>query len=204
METMARAYAGIEFALSLVERMLRAGALCRQGQEYISTAEHKHYPFFATQWHPEKTPFEFGNHDIPHTLDAIRTSQHLVGAGEFGSGCPRWASFKACRRPSPLPIGCLGVPPSLAEPRGGSPLLLLVAGSLEARHCGAHYGKPATPKAATAGWLPEEQEVSRAAKMNSLACATVQGNNFIDIARRSSHKPESFEQVRDSALSQLL
>ncbi|KAL4858871.1 Gamma-glutamyl hydrolase A [Chlorella vulgaris] len=50
----------------------------RNGVEYVSSAEHKHYPFFATQWHPEKPPFEFGMHEIPHTLDAILVSQHLA------------------------------------------------------------------------------------------------------------------------------
>ena len=28
--------------------------------EYVSSAEHKRYPFTATQWHPEKPPYEFG------------------------------------------------------------------------------------------------------------------------------------------------
>jgi hypothetical protein len=32
----------------------------------------------AVQWHPEKPPFEFGMHEIPHTLDAILVSQHLA------------------------------------------------------------------------------------------------------------------------------
>lgn len=50
----------------------------RNGLEYVSTAEHKHYPFFATQWHPEKPPFEFGMQEIPHSLDAVRVSQHLA------------------------------------------------------------------------------------------------------------------------------
>ncbi|PSC69860.1 gamma-glutamyl hydrolase [Micractinium conductrix] len=50
----------------------------RNGVEYVSTAEHKSYPFFATQWHPEKPPFEFGMKEIPHTLDAILVSQHLA------------------------------------------------------------------------------------------------------------------------------
>lgn len=44
------------------------------------------------QWHPEKPPFEFGMTEIPHTLDAILVSQHLVrnkhaavAAGNAGS-----------------------------------------------------------------------------------------------------------------------
>lgn len=55
-----------------------ATAKDRKGVKYVSTAEHKVYPFFATQWHPEKPPFEFGMNEIPHTLDAIRVAQHLA------------------------------------------------------------------------------------------------------------------------------
>ncbi|KFM28592.1 Gamma-glutamyl hydrolase A [Auxenochlorella protothecoides] len=50
----------------------------RVGVEYISTAEHRRYPFFATQWHPEKPPYEFGMKAIPHSLDAVLVSQHLA------------------------------------------------------------------------------------------------------------------------------
>lgn len=50
----------------------------RNGQLYVSSAEHKHYPFYATQWHPEKPPFEFGMAEIPHTLEAIQVAQHLA------------------------------------------------------------------------------------------------------------------------------
>jgi hypothetical protein len=32
----------------------------------------------GTQWHPEKPPFEFTMDEIPHTIDAIRVSQHLA------------------------------------------------------------------------------------------------------------------------------
>jgi len=53
-------------------------AVDRNGVEYVSTAEHKKYPFFATQWHPEKPPFEFGMTEVPHTLEAILVAQHLA------------------------------------------------------------------------------------------------------------------------------
>ena len=58
------------------------------GVEYVSSAEHKTYPFSATQWHPEKPPYEFGMQEIPHSLDAILVSQHLVrgAAGQGGGG----------------------------------------------------------------------------------------------------------------------
>ena len=44
----------------------------------MSTAEHKQYPFYATQWHPEKPVSEFGMAEVPHTLSALRVSQHLA------------------------------------------------------------------------------------------------------------------------------
>ncbi|GBF96107.1 gamma-glutamyl hydrolase [Raphidocelis subcapitata] len=50
----------------------------RNGLEYISTVEAKKYPFVGVQWHPEKPTSEFGNNDIPHTLDAVRVGQHLA------------------------------------------------------------------------------------------------------------------------------
>lgn len=32
----------------------------------------------GTQWHPEKPTSEFGMVEVPHTLDAVRASQHLA------------------------------------------------------------------------------------------------------------------------------
>ena len=51
---------------------------CRNGVEYISTIEHIKYPFFGTQWHPEKPPYEFSLDSIPHSRDAVHVSQHLA------------------------------------------------------------------------------------------------------------------------------
>ena len=45
--------------------------LCSAGEEYVSTVEGRDYPLFATQWHPEKPPFEFADKSIPHTRTAI-------------------------------------------------------------------------------------------------------------------------------------
>lgn len=50
----------------------------RNGIEYISTIEFKNYPFFGTQWHPEKPPYEFSMPETPHSLDAIRVGQHFA------------------------------------------------------------------------------------------------------------------------------
>lgn len=36
------------------------------------------YHTTGTQWHPEKPTSEFGMAEVPHTLDAIRVSQHLA------------------------------------------------------------------------------------------------------------------------------
>ena len=51
---------------------------CRNGAEYISTIEHMKHPFFGTQWHPEKPPYEFSMDAIPHSKDAVHVSQHLA------------------------------------------------------------------------------------------------------------------------------
>ena len=32
----------------------------------------------GTQWHPEKPASEFGMEEVPHTLDAVRVSQHIA------------------------------------------------------------------------------------------------------------------------------
>jgi gamma-glutamyl hydrolase len=36
--------------------------------------EGRKYPWFATQWHPEKTPYEFTDRTIPHSRTAIQTA----------------------------------------------------------------------------------------------------------------------------------
>ncbi|KAK9917047.1 hypothetical protein WJX75_000290 [Coccomyxa subellipsoidea] len=43
-----------------------------EGEVYISTMESKKYPYTATQWHPEKNAFEWGDKlHIPHSKGAI-------------------------------------------------------------------------------------------------------------------------------------
>ena len=54
--------------------------------EYVSTIEHQWMPFFGTQWHPEKPPFEFSDDTIPHSHEAIAVSQHLRCGLTAGSG----------------------------------------------------------------------------------------------------------------------
>ncbi|KAM7357640.1 gamma-glutamyl hydrolase isoform 2-T4 [Cochliomyia hominivorax] len=49
------------------------------GIEFISTAEHKKYPFYGTQFHPEKNIYEFiKNRNITHISRAIETSQYFA------------------------------------------------------------------------------------------------------------------------------
>lgn len=44
-------------------------------KEFVSTMEAKHYPFYAVQWHPEKTQFEWiEKSGMVHTTNAVRAS----------------------------------------------------------------------------------------------------------------------------------
>lgn len=66
------------------------------GNEFISTLEHKTYPFYGVQFHPEKNIFEFKDKmGIPHTVDSVKVSQYfanfLVNEGRKNSN--RWPSI---------------------------------------------------------------------------------------------------------------
>lgn len=49
------------------------------GPWFVSTVEARDYPFYGTQWHPEKNNFEWSQNadysNLPHTPDAIEASQ---------------------------------------------------------------------------------------------------------------------------------
>lgn len=46
------------------------------GIEFVSTIEHKKYPFYGTQFHPEKVLYEWiRNRGIAHTANAIQVGQ---------------------------------------------------------------------------------------------------------------------------------
>ncbi|AES66557.1 putative gamma-glutamyl hydrolase [Medicago truncatula] len=45
---------------------------------YVSTVRSRNYPVTGFQWHPEKNAFEWGTPSIPHTEDAIRTTQYVA------------------------------------------------------------------------------------------------------------------------------
>lgn len=80
----------------------------RNGIEYISTMEGLKYPFFGVQWHPEKPQNEFGMDEVPHTLDAIRVSQHL--ANVFVSAA-RMSSHKPQSKEEELALLIYSTPP---------------------------------------------------------------------------------------------
>jgi gamma-glutamyl hydrolase len=51
----------------------------RIGRPFVSTFEHKSYPFYGSQWHPEKNAFEWNpKESIPHSADAVSLMQHVA------------------------------------------------------------------------------------------------------------------------------
>ncbi|KAG5870719.1 hypothetical protein JTB14_017052 [Gonioctena quinquepunctata] len=47
--------------------------------KFISTMEHKKYPFYGVQFHPEKNIFEFkAGYGIPHSMEAVQVSQFFA------------------------------------------------------------------------------------------------------------------------------
>ena len=49
------------------------------GREYIALVEHKKYPIYASQFHPEKSGFEWSPYvPIPHSKNAISFMQYLA------------------------------------------------------------------------------------------------------------------------------
>lgn len=49
------------------------------GFEFISSIEHKHYPFYGIQFHPEKNLYEWvRNKNISHTTNAVFASQYFA------------------------------------------------------------------------------------------------------------------------------
>ena len=49
------------------------------GLEFISTIEHRFYPFYGIQFHPEKNIYEWvRNKNISHTANAITASQYFA------------------------------------------------------------------------------------------------------------------------------
>jgi len=49
-----------------------------KGQIFVSTIESKDYPFYATQWHPERNQYEWGpNELLDHTFEATELMQYF-------------------------------------------------------------------------------------------------------------------------------
>jgi gamma-glutamyl hydrolase len=49
------------------------------GLEFISTIEHRFYPFYGVQFHPEKNLFEWvRNKNISHTANAVSSAQYFA------------------------------------------------------------------------------------------------------------------------------
>ncbi|CAN9506063.1 unnamed protein product [Ophioblennius macclurei] len=46
--------------------------------EFVSTVEAYDYPIYATQWHPEKNPFEWRRSYYPHSPSAVRMTFYMA------------------------------------------------------------------------------------------------------------------------------
>ncbi|KDR20014.1 Gamma-glutamyl hydrolase [Zootermopsis nevadensis] len=72
------------------------------GSEFISSFEHKKYPFYGVQFHPEKNAFEWKIESIPHSADAILVEQ-FYGNFLVNEAHPR-TSILAAHLPSILAV----------------------------------------------------------------------------------------------------
>lgn len=51
----------------------------KEGLEFISTLEHKRYPFYGVQFHPEKNLYEWvTGKNIPHGCNATLAAQYFA------------------------------------------------------------------------------------------------------------------------------
>lgn len=51
----------------------------KKGKEFVSTIEAYDYPFYGTQWHPEKNSFEWTLHEtINHSEEAVAVTQYVA------------------------------------------------------------------------------------------------------------------------------
>jgi gamma-glutamyl hydrolase len=48
----------------------------KNNKKYISTIKYKKYPFWGTQWHPEKSAYEFNDSHIDHNIKNIEFSRN--------------------------------------------------------------------------------------------------------------------------------
>ncbi|XP_053606790.1 gamma-glutamyl hydrolase A-like isoform X1 [Plodia interpunctella] len=47
------------------------------GLEFIASVEHRRYPIYGVQFHPEKIPFEWNN-QYPHSYKALKANRHFM------------------------------------------------------------------------------------------------------------------------------
>lgn len=116
--------------------------------------------------------------EIPHSLDAVRVSQHLVRVRG-----PCWGT-------------CMLVSQYLVRGRGGGGVERCICSSPPPRalraHSQASYGQ--------VQWSAAQRAAARVADGGMTRCCwchlpPLQANTFIQTARRSSHRPESPEQA---------
>jgi GMP synthase-like glutamine amidotransferase len=70
-----------------------------QGIEYIASVEHKKYPIYGVQFHPEKaTTIWIGTTDAPHTQDSRALVQHysnfIVDEARRNDNSMEWSELK--------------------------------------------------------------------------------------------------------------
>ncbi|XP_032242686.1 gamma-glutamyl hydrolase [Nematostella vectensis] len=66
-------------SLNTFFRVLTTNRDIDQDVDFVSTAEAYKYPFYGSQWHPEKNQFEWTHHeDIHHSYQAVRAAQALA------------------------------------------------------------------------------------------------------------------------------
>ena len=59
----------------------------RKGTPFVSTVEGRHFPFYGTQWHPEKAPWEWNPlHEISHN-EVMRWKQTVWDTRWGSSHC---------------------------------------------------------------------------------------------------------------------
>ena len=63
---------------SMSEIIVTATNCDASGVEFVSLIEHKTAPIFASQFHPERPPYEFKNSLIGHSADVMIASQYFA------------------------------------------------------------------------------------------------------------------------------
>eukprot|EP00899_Mesostigma_viride_P013063 jgi/Mesvir1/21758/Mv04163-RA.1 len=82
------------------------------GKKYVSTMEAKHFPFSATQWHPEKNAFEWIWSTTPHSRDAVEITQ---GVANFIADESRKCPHKPDTLQSEMDLLIYNYPPWFSE-----------------------------------------------------------------------------------------